>query len=314
MRLNDEVNKFVKRRYEKTKKDIINPKSLEDIDDLIKYRDFLVFKGYHNEYWETYTRTKYFLKNKIINNYINESIDKKEKEKAFYDWLKICINPQENIDYDFCFKKCKKNKEKQVTDILFKDYEKGVLRNIFKTPEWQIRLRKIRTWFLKRYDRKTAKKIHKNLIEKSWLESLELAPLRLICSILIGFIPLIFDSETWTLPLKLNWLVIIPSVLILTALVLIYFMYDCFIAIGGEIDTKNIIKRVFSTFLWGLIFSFIFSIIIYIILSRNFINFEKAIYKDFIPLRIIALFAVVALFIGILVQTIWEEKAVTEPL
>ncbi len=225
---------------------------------------------------------------------------------TFYTWS---IPQPKNPNIDFYFKKENLSKEAQVKKILFDDKDR--LREIFKKNEWQIRLRRIRTWFLKRYNWITAIKLHHNLRNKGMFEIFDLILLRLLCGILLGFIPLFSLPNIWTLPIDLNLLILIlPAVL-----VLIYFNYECSKTVGYDIDTLSIFfNRVLPIFFYSILLSFFFSYIFYSVLSGHFIDFESVICKEIFPLKIIPFFAIVALSIGVLVQIIWEDKTITEPL
>lgn len=284
-------------------------KEKNDFVKLWNYKKYIEVKELQQTLWEQYIQTKYYLKELVLNDKISEEQRKKAEEEVFYDWLKICINPQNDPNIDFYFKKEKLSKEAQVKKILFDD--KGKLREIFKKNEWQIRLRRIRTWFLKRYNWNTAIILHWNLKNKGVFEIFDLIFLRLLCGILLGFIPLFSLPNIWTLPVDLNSFILIP----LAGLVLIYFNYECNKTVGSDIDSISIfINRVLPIFVYSILSSLFFSYIFYSVLSNHFINFESVICKEIFPLKIIPFFAIVALSIGILVQIIWEDKTITEPL
>ena len=294
----------------------------EDFQKLSDYKALIEVEGFQIRWWESYTRTKYYLKELALRN---KSLSAEDREECFYDWLKICVNPEKNPNYDFYFEKERLDHEKQVKEILFD--EKGVLRDIFKRLAWQIRLRKIKIWFLKRYDWRTAVKILRSLENRRMFDFVDLIFPRLLCAILIGFIPLIpliMTEEVWRLALGLNWWeigVIFPSAFIF---VLLYFRYECF-----KTDRKiKSLPRAFKVGLWGVSASLFFSAIFCIMFSHHFIDFESVAhdglwYVRYLNLgpfflafhgKIIIFFAAIALLIGILIQVIWEEKTITEPL
>jgi hypothetical protein len=299
-----------------------------NFEKLWRYKMFIEVKELQQMWWEPYIKTKYYLKKLILTGKIpadrSEEEKKQVEEIVLYDWLKVCINPQNDPNIDFYFKKNKKKaKEEEIKKILFLDYkkdislyrrvkeiffEKGKLRDVFKENEWQIRLRKIRTWFLKRYDWGTAIKLHRSLANKSKFESLDLVFPRLLCATLVGFTPLLFDSETWKLPLRLSLIEIILTFLFSFIFIYIYLSYEC-LKVAGDEKNISIFRRVLPILLLGTIASFIFSFIFYGI----YIFYVNS-YFQWSSLKIITFFASVALFIGVLIQTIWEEKTVTEPL
>lgn len=280
-----------------------------DFEKLWNYKKYIEVKELQQTLWKPYIQTKYYLKELFLNDKISEETKKQAEEEVFYDWLKICINPQNDPNIDFYFKKENFSKEEQVKKILFDDKDR--LREIFKKNEWQIRLRKIRTWFLKRYNWNIAIKLHQNLRNKGMFEIFDLILLRLLCGILLGFIPLFSLPNIWTLPIVLNLFYLIP----LAGFVLIYFSYECSKTVGGDKDTLSIFfNRALPVFCYSILLSFFFSYILYSILSNHFIDFKSVICREIYPLKIIPFFAIVALYIGILIQIVWEDKTITEPL
>jgi hypothetical protein len=283
-------------------------------NDFIKlsyYKRFIEIKELQQNWWEPYLKTKYYLKELVIEGRTQgigvEDINKHEDE-VLYDWLKVCINPEKDPNFDFYFQKETLSKEEEVKKILF---DKGKLRERFDKNEWQIRLRRIRTWFLKRYNWTAAILLHRNIKNKGMFEIFDLVFLRLLCGILVGFLPLFSLPDIWKLPVDLN--ISIP--ITLAVLVLIYFNYECYKTVGSDIDSISIFfKRVIPIFIYGIFLSLFFSYIFYSVLSSHFIDFESVICKEIYPLKIIPFFAMVALSIGIIIQIIWEDKTITEPL
>lgn len=281
----------------------------DNFDKLAHYKRYIEIKELQQIWWEQYIQTKYYLKELVLNNKISEEEKKDGEERVFYDWLKICINSENDPNIDFYFQKRELSKEEQVNQILFDD--KGKLRKTFENNEWQIRLRRIRTWFLKRYNLYTAIKLHQNLRNKGLFEIFDLMLPRLVCAILLGFIPLFSLPNIWTLPIDLKLLYLIP----LAGFVFIYFIYECSKSVAGDKDTLSIsLNRVPPIFLYSIFWSFFFSYILYSILSNYYIDFNNVVCTEIYPLKIIPFFAIVALDIGILIQIIWEDKTVTEPI
>jgi hypothetical protein len=307
-------------------KDIVNNSFISDEDKFKLLKGTITYFERYNlteTYHESYLDAKYNLNQISLKS---DKIPSDDKEDAFYKWLKVCINSQNDPNIDFYFKKETKNlaKEEQVKKILFDN--KGKLRDMFKENEWQIRLRKIRTWFLKRYDWVTAIKLHFSLTNTSKFECLDIIFLRFQCATLVGFIPLLFESKTWMLPLEFKWPEIGSISLILFLLALLYLSYDCSKVTGGDRGISTFGRALLVLFVFGVLPSLFYSFIFCGILSYQFIDFEKALYNDFylrslcsylqwgFSPKIITFFAFIALSIGTLIQTIWEEKAVTEPL
>ncbi|MCL0058825.1 TIGR02587 family membrane protein [Dehalococcoidia bacterium] len=293
-----------------------------NFSELLKCKVYIERMDLKEYWWESYIKVQQKLKDIALQDK-KDKLDKNEKEAALYNWLKICVNPEKNPNYDFYFEKERLDHEKQVKEILFD--EKGALKDIFKSLAWQIRLRKIKIWFLKRYDWMTAFKMWWKLKNRRKFDFVDLIFPRLLCAILIGSIPLIMTEEVWRLALGLNWWEI--GVIFLSAFifVLLYFRYECF---KTDRKIKSLFPRVFKVGLWGVSASLFFSTIFCIMFSHHFIDFESVAhdglwYVRYLKLgpfflafhgKIIVFFATIALLIGILIQVIWEEKTITEPL
>ncbi|MFN3479765.1 MAG: hypothetical protein ACK415_05185 [Thermodesulfovibrionales bacterium] len=293
-----------------------------DYAKLLEFKRCIEEKGFQLRYWESYTKTKQYIKDIALKDEIEKENDKEnDKERAFYDWLKICVNPQKEVNYDFYFEKNGLDKEEDVKKILF-DKENN-LKKIFKENEkktdWQIRLRTIADWFLKRYDIATAVKIYKHIESphKTFFDKVRLFIPRLIGAIFIGFLPLITGQETWELPLKLGWLWTILLSCLSLAFAYLYLTVECHNIIRKK---KEALKRAFFVFFMGLLYSLVFSFVIVSIMGKHFIETQnfKAKCVDLMGIEIyfenIVFFASLALLIGIFIQVFWEEKTITEPL
>jgi hypothetical protein len=242
------------------------------------------------------------------------SFDKRCRGRWQRYWLRCCL--KDECNYFFAvFKECGIKREDDVVNIMKGSYLWEIInsdegKNFYK--------RTVADWFLKRYHRKNAEAIL-NTMEKSKLSVLDKIKLyypRLLGTILIGFLPLIAGQETWDLPHKLGYELIIPIIFAFFAVSTLYLTYECYKIID---DKKEASKRAFRVGIWGLGVSFIFSMIICATLGENSVAKEYAEnYWNFsanMPfLRNVLFFAPSALLIGIFIQVIWEEKTITEPL
>jgi uncharacterized membrane protein len=286
----------------------------EKLKDFVEYVDLY---GLRDLRIKDYIDAKFHLKRLALKNYNNKKISDDDKELAFYDWLKICVNPQQDANYDFYFEKNGLDKEDEVENILFE--KDGNLREIFKKPDWQIRLKKITDWFLKRYDIDTARKILKNVNSpyKNWLDTIKLLIPRLWGAIFIGFLLLIVGEETWKLPLQLHWSWVIS---LSAGFLIITFGYLIVEANNIIHNTKKAFQRARFIFVLGFLISLIFSCIIVFVMGTHFVNDKNLRVEgwDFLGRLMfsenIIFFATAALLIGIFIQIFWEEKTITEPL
>jgi len=287
----------------------------ENFNILFKCKYFIEGNTLTLRCWETYTKVKYYLKELALGKLEIERL----KEEAFYNWLKICINPQREVNYDFYFEKNKLDKEEEVRRILFEEDGKGRIRDIFTKDDWQIRLRTIADWFLKRYDIATARKIYDFIRKpyKSCFDNVRLCLPRLIGAIFIGFLPLITAKDIWELPLKLGlfWTIVISFLSI--GFAYLYLTAECYNVIKKK---KAAYTRAARVGVSGLIYSLLFAVFIVSILGKHFITGNlKSNGINFVPgteiyLENVIFFASAALLIGIFIQIFWEEKTITEPL
>jgi hypothetical protein len=280
-------------------------------DKLNNFVEYVELYGLKDRLPESYIKAKHRLKEIAVQD--NISLNNKKREIAFYDWLKICINPQKEASYDFYFEKNNINKEQEVKEILFD--KNGNLREIFKNEDWQIRLRKISDWFLKRYEITTAKKILKS-IKSSFLDKLKLYLPRLWGAIFIGFLPLIMGQETWDLPHKLHPVSVILLSLVFFAVAIIYLTNECYNIIRDKAESELRALKVGGR---GALISVIASFFICLSIGEDSVHVDYS--KIYLNLsagmsiwKNILFFASSALLIGIFIQVFWEEKTITEPL
>ena len=74
--------------------------------------------------------------------------------------------------------------------------------------------------------------------------------------------------------------------------------------IDSEKSIIDICVRISPIFIIGLLFSFLFSFVFYLVFSED----------SAFSIKIGFFLAIIAYFIGVLVQIIWEENTVAEPL
>ncbi len=271
---------------------------------LWEYKNYIETKGIQLKFWEDYTKTKYYLKKCVIENTCDNDFSDKFKEEALYEWLKICVNPQEEINFDFFFEKYKtKNnyridKEQEIKNILFvKEGGKEKLRDLLNNDDWHIRLKTIENWFLKRYDRGTACKISE--YRKSTLfEKIKLFYPRFIGAIIIGLLQIFLNNNSYMTkdfsPGKLLFITIA-----LLTISFLYLFYECYnITNNLRISIKRgLLLSIISFGLLSIILMFIIYYLYQITYSLNSFLISSA-----------------AIFIGIFIQILWEEKTITEPL
>lgn len=307
----DRIAEFVDDRIKQNNGQLFN--------ELRDYVEYIEIYGLREVLPKSYLAAKYHLKEIALGS---NDISKEDEEDIFYDWLKICVNPQKEINYDFFFEKNGLEKEEEVRKILFENNGKGPLRKVFKSTDWQIRLRSISDWFLKRYDIITARKIIKNVDKpvKSIFDKIKLLSPRLWGAIFIGFIPLVAGQETWDFPVKVlevdGWIYLLCLSAFFVLMSFGYLIIECYNLTRNEIVT---IKRAWFVCLKGFLISFVFSTLIVYVMGQYSVGDASVgsgwnlLGRKVFPGNII-FFASAALLIGIFIQVFWEEKTITEPL
>ncbi len=265
---------------------------------LWQYKNYIETMGLQIKFWKNYTKGKYYLKNCVIENTCEEDFNGGYKEEALYEWLKICVNPQNEINYDFCFEKYKIDREQEIKNILFvKENGKEKLRELLNNKDWHIRLKTIENWFLKRYDWNTARKI---LIyrKSNLIDIIKLFFPRLSAAIIIGLMPFFWNENSYlTNDFSLGKIILLTAILLTISIS--YLFYECYNIIN---NVRISIRR--GGFLGIISFLFLSFILIFIIYFLYGINYIK---NSF-------LISSAAIFIGIFIQILWEEKTITEPL
>ena len=103
-----------------------------DCNKLYNYYTYIEIEGCQQRYWDIYIKTKYYLKEQVI---INKYELTDLYQLAIYEWIKICLNLQNDPNFDFYFEINSLDKEDEIKKILFENNGKGDLCDIFKTKK-----------------------------------------------------------------------------------------------------------------------------------------------------------------------------------
>ncbi|MBS3920633.1 MAG: hypothetical protein KG012_17300 [Deltaproteobacteria bacterium] len=233
-------------------------------------------------------------------------------------WLRCCLKDECNYFFSL-FKEFEINRENDVEAIIQEEY----LWNVINSEEGKKFYKQtIAEWFLKRYNKKKAKSVLKTITGIKWLDKIRFWYPRLIVAILIGFLPLITQKDMWLMPLNLSEIFVVFLSVLLFALSYGYLVYECNKIINDITEAR---KRASCVCLQGFLISLLFSIFICLSIGPAILNdrTENIIESNCIITLLelgnlfwkdIIFFAFSALFIGIFIQLLWEEKTVTEPL
>lgn len=157
-----------------------------------------------------------------------------------YLWLKHCLSGEGSMNFIFatlsqlhCEGIEPVCREDDVRDLLQESLkpENGPLRKAALTHAARLYYLKVcEDWFLKRYNRKSALWCFSLRQEwagsRLWLESAKFIYPRIIASIIIGFLPLVFASENWMITLARPWWVLGPSGVLALVLSLVYLQLE----------------------------------------------------------------------------------------
>lgn len=139
---------------------------------------------------------------------------------------------------------------------------------------------------------------------------------RMLSAIIIGYILLVIAEEAWKLAYNMwndYWKIISTSIIALGG---------SFLYLWVEISKigKNVKRRAFCVFIIGFLESLITGFCICRLINKYYTpqELEMDLYVPWIPclgnIQVLLLFVPLALFIGIFVQIIWEDKQITHPL
>lgn len=159
-------------------------------------------------------------------------------------------------------------------------------------------------FFLRRYNWWDAFHLYWKYPSKKNINLVKLVFPRMLSAILVGFLPILtsrdirdFAEMNQSNLFKYSFAIIILSVL--------YLLFECHITTQRTLVKKRCKQRIFPVLAVSLVSSLIFS---YIFMKIGLLGTGEWCWSKMI------FYAMFALFVGILVQLIWEEKTVTEPL
>lgn len=133
---------------------------------------------------------------------------------------------------------------------------------------------------------------------------------RMSSAILIGFIAIATSSEIWEFAVTKQSCLILYCILLLIPSIL-YLLSEYCKETQNPIFSLKSFKKILPILTIGMIYSVIFSYIFAAIGLFTTVNIPET--KVWCEGRIL-FYSVLAFFIGILIQLLWEEKTITEPL
>ncbi|MCC4766895.1 hypothetical protein FXW07_09780 [Methanosarcina sp. DH1] len=179
------------------------------------------------------------------------------------------------------------------------------------------------SYLLKRYNISDSREIWKRSPKKTFVVRLQLFLLRLVASILVGYIVIATSSEIWDFaninqPNQPLFLLLYSFGFLILSY--IYLLFECLKITQGTINSRIACKRAFSVLESGIIYSLAALIIFRLIYFLQMLCTLETVHETFLShvfdvsyiCRLI-FYAMFAFFIGIIIQLLWEEKTVSEP-
>jgi len=226
-------------------------------------------------------------------------------------WLKCCLS--EKCDYVFSILSAECINISREEDLL-KIITGNVVTNCLSTEAKKYYLAVCINFLLKRYNWIEACKLFKKHHKMIHWNLFELLLPRMLSAILVGIILIVSSGDL----MKFSDGILNSSYfyyfLIFTFLLsFFYFFFECSKIVRGSLPKNHfnseIIRRIVPILLWGFCWSIIFSyIFLYVYNSVNSLSYSTLNWKT------ILFYASFSFFIGILIQLLWEEKTVPEPL
>ncbi len=189
-------------------------------------------------------------------------------------------------------------------------------------------------WFLRRYNKKVArwcfqerlKVISENRLDR-WLDRVKLSFPRIIASIIIGYLPLIFTAESWYVSITETWgmNLLIPLLTLSASLFYLFTEVKNNLEYTAPIYRERALKLFWFSVRVSLSLGLLLLPLIAVYLPEDakigglsgsypYLWICSCRQNFYLFLKMLLFHVPVALFIGIIVQIIWEEKPVSYPL
>jgi hypothetical protein len=159
-------------------------------------------------------------------------------------------------------------------------------------------------FFLRRYNWPDAFRLYWRYSSKKNTNLIKLFFPRMLSAILVGFLPILTSQDLRDFA-EMNQSNLFKYSIAIVVLSVLYLLFECHITTQRTLVKKLCKQRIFPVLAVSLSSSLIFS---YVFMKVGLLGTGEWCWSKMI------FYAMFALFIGILVQLIWEEKTVTEPL
>ncbi len=236
---------------------------------------------------------------------------------AVFRWVTVIRN-QDAAEVDLFFHQ-RLGEEEGDTDVIESEARKVFfsgkrLHPIFGMPEAHDLVHWAYRWFLRRHDLRSAYRIARS--SPAWWTVLNLLLPRNLAAITLGVIALQFNDDGWRILERLQrpemrWGYVVIAVLA-TMISLIYLVCE----VSHKV-TRKPQRRAFAVIAIAYPQAIVVSLLVYLAFGRGVAEGANAPGLRMgwdAPWDFLAFFPSVSILLGILFQTLWEDKNVTEPL
>jgi hypothetical protein len=133
---------------------------------------------------------------------------------------------------------------------------------------------------------------------------------RMLAATLVGFVAIATSNEIWEFAVTQQSYLLHYSIALICASGL-YSLYECHKITQGTLSFLRLLSRVFFVLIIGILLSLVLS---YIFTLLGLFTTAHIPETSIICKNRVLFYSTLALFIGILIQLLWEEKTVAEPL
>ena len=146
---------------------------------------------------------------------------------------------------------------------------------------------------------------------------------RLLATIMVGFVPIVVESALWELAVSMDLLIVALVAALVLSFGVLYCSDEC--ARIASLGKRRALKRALPVTLWGMLFAFVTATVLSYVMGAAMLHdlmtdparAETVImytgrYGNVYPAAVF-LFSPVSLFVGLFINSFWQERTVTDP-
>lgn len=227
-----------------------------------------------------------------------EDLTEDSKIRWQHYWIRCCLSDKTDYLFSILTPNIKDfDREKDLKFIL----NKGVMWKYSTKEGRQYYISICIDFLLKRYNWLDGRNLYKNCYSKHKINLIKLFLPRMMSAIILGFLPIVTSNDIRTFAFQNQSNLMYYSVPIVSV-VYSYMLFECHKKTIGTISKIQRLFRPFLVLLISIFWAIVFSSIA-VLISKGEWCWNRVIF-----------YAAFALFVGIMIQILWEEKSATEPL